>query len=170
MHDEKSNDCQPSTRFHCSHESPVKYAIGFGPLPDDAPRLIWGIGGHLLCDTGGLIAKIFLIDHAFLGDEKCHNTAGAIIRRIGDKAEAIAGWEHAVVIAMIGSAVAGRVVAFGGSLGKHWPGRAFGLAFLRFPIKSILFAGLADKPDRIRACRFSVVGGGSVVALRGDDT
>ena len=53
---------------------------------------------------------------------------------------------------------------------KHWPGRTFGLAFFRLPIKSILFAGLADKPDRISACRFSVVGGGSVVALGGNDT
>ena len=121
-------------------------------------------------DVSGLIAKIFLVDHTLLRDKKRHDTAGAIIGRIGDKTEATGGWEHAVVVTVIGRAIAGGVVTFVGSLGKHRPGRALGLAFFRFPIKSILFAWLADKPDRIRACRFSVVGGSRVVALGGDDT
>src|SRR6202044_2483459 len=79
-------------------------------------------------------------------------------------------WEHAVVITVIRRAIAGGVVAFAGSLRKHRSGRAFRFPFFRSPIQSILFTRFTDETGCIGACGFSVVGGGRVVALGGDDT
>src|SRR2546421_10465935 len=99
-------------------------------LLNRTPRLVRTIRGHLLCDLGGLIAKVFLIDNAILVHEKCHDTAGSIVRRKGDEAKSTGARKHAVVVPVIGCASARGVIAFFGSLGEHRSGRAFGLALL----------------------------------------
>jgi hypothetical protein len=55
-----------------------------------------------LRDVRSLSAEILLVDHAILVDEKCHDTAGAIVRGKGDQAESASAWEHAVVVPVIG--------------------------------------------------------------------
>src|SRR6204780_3771451 len=103
------------------------------------PGLVGLVGGHLFSDASGVIAKILLIDHALLVDKKCHDTAGAIVRGKGDEAESTCGWKHAVVVTVIGHALARGVIALLGCLGNHWACRTFGLAFLDFPVEPVLF-------------------------------
>ena len=100
-----------------------------------------------------------MIDHTILVDQKCHDTAGAIVRRKRYEAESTGGRKHAVVITVIGRVLAGSVIAFLGSLGNQRSSRAFGLAFFDFPIEPVLFTRFADDAGCVGACRLSVVGG-----------
>src|SRR5262249_32035805 len=142
-------------RAVCREVRPFDRRTGVGAL---MPR-------HFLGGLGVSLAEVLLINPSRLVHDEGHDTTRPILCRICQKAKSTSALQHAVVVAMIGSALARGIVAFCVGSREKGPGRTGIFAFRHLPIESVLFPRFADDPECVSSSGLTIVRGGSVFPL-----